>query len=213
MSPIEDGNPLVPAAAAALWERKSRREQRELLLRSVLGPAVTAVLLVVAYFLLPLEDPQGAAAWLLIIVVLLVFVAVLSWQIRAVVSASFPALRAVQAVAVALPTYLLGFSLCYLWMSDGSPVSFSEPLTRMGALYFTVTVFATVGFGDITAATDSARAVVTVQMVVNLVLLAAGLRLLTLAVRRGQARRAHGDGQAGPVGPVAPGPAEDPPPR
>lgn len=210
MSPTEHGDNLVPAAAATLWERKSRREQRELLLRAVLGPAVSAALLVVAYFLLPLEDPEGAA-WLLLLVVLLVFIVVLSWQVRAVVRAPFPALRAVQAVAVALPTYLLGFSLCYLWMSDGSAAAFSEPLTRMGALYFTVTVFATVGFGDITAVTDSARAVVTIQMVVNLVLLAAGLRLLTLAVRRGQHRRALAADTSG--GAVAPEPAEDPPPR
>ena len=47
--------------------------------------------------------------------------------------------------------------------------SFSEPLTRMGALYFTVTVFATVGFGDISPVTDGARAAVTAQMVLNAV--------------------------------------------
>ena len=32
--------------------------------------------------------------------------------------------------------------------------SFTQPLDHTTALYFTVTVFATVGFGDIVAATD-----------------------------------------------------------
>jgi hypothetical protein len=36
-------------------------------------------------------------------------------------------------------------------------------LTRTDALYFTVTVFSTVGFGDITAKTETARLVVTGQ--------------------------------------------------
>jgi voltage-gated potassium channel len=37
-------------------------------------------------------------------------------------------------------------------------------MTHTDALYFTVTVFATVGFGDITARTDTARLLVTVQI-------------------------------------------------
>ena len=46
-------------------------------------------------------------------------------------------------------------------MATISASNFSEPLTRTGALYFTVTVFSTVGFGDITAKTEAARLVVT----------------------------------------------------
>jgi hypothetical protein len=41
-------------------------------------------------------------------------------------------------------------------------------MDKVGAMYFTVTVFSTVGFGDITAKTDLARTLVTVQMLVNL---------------------------------------------
>ncbi|WP_236077868.1 potassium channel family protein [Rhodococcus sp. P1Y] len=66
----------------------------------------------------------------------------------------------------------------------------------MGGLYFTLTVFSTVGFGDITASTDFARAVVSIQMIGNLVIIALGGRLLLAAVRRGQARR-HPSGTSG----------------
>jgi hypothetical protein len=66
---------------------------------------------------------------------------------------------------------------------------FSQPLTRTGALYFSVTVFSTVGFGDITAKTDPARVIVTVQMFFDLILLGFGARAFLSAVQLGRQRR------------------------
>jgi hypothetical protein len=51
-----------------------------------------------------------------------------------------------------------------LTMSLSAPHAFSEPLNRTAALYFAVTLFSTVGLGDI-APVSRRRAVVTVQMV------------------------------------------------
>ena len=65
---------------------------------------------------------------------------------------------------------------------------FSEPLTRTSALYFSVTVFSTVGFGDITAKTDAARLVVTAQMLLDLLLLGFGARVFLSAVKLGRHR-------------------------
>ena len=42
-------------------------------------------------------------------------------------------------------------------LAGTDPGSFTEPLTRTDSLYFVVTVFATVGFGDITPLSLSAR--------------------------------------------------------
>jgi hypothetical protein len=61
------------------------------------------------------------------------------------------------------------------------------------ALYFTMTVFATVGFGDIAPVTPAARAVVLGQMVGNLVVLGLLLRLVTSAVRINRRRRSGPD--------------------
>ena len=58
-------------------------------------------------------------------------------------------------------------------------------LTRTDALYFTVTVFTTVGFGDITATTQAARLIVTVQMILDLGVLGLGIRVFLGAVQRG----------------------------
>ena len=43
---------------------------------------------------------------------------------------------------------LLVFASVYVQIETSQPNSFSETLSRTDALYFTVTVFATVGFGD-----------------------------------------------------------------
>ena len=62
-------------------------------------------------------------------------------------------------------------------------------MTRSSALYFTVTVFSTVGFGDITAKTDVARLVVTVQMLADLAVVAVVIRLILGAANRGVDRQ------------------------
>ena len=67
--------------------------------------------------------------------------------------------------------------------------SFSQSMTRTNALYFTVTVFTTVGFGDITAKTEAARELVTGQMVIDLIILGLGARVIVGAVTRGRQRR------------------------
>jgi hypothetical protein len=59
-------------------------------------------------------------------------------------------------------------------------------MTRTDALYFTVTVFATVGFGDITAKTEAARLVVTGQMIVDLVTIALVVKVIVDAAKRGR---------------------------
>ena len=73
--------------------------------------------------------------------------------------------------------------------SLNDPSGFSQPLDHVTALYFTVTVFATVGFGDIVAQSNSMRLLVTLQMLLNLAMLGLVIRLMTSAARRGVARR------------------------
>jgi len=56
--------------------------------------------------------------------------------------------------------------------------NFSEPRTPTNALYFTVTVSPTVGFGDVTAKTGAARLVVTGQMIVDLVTIGLAVKVI-----------------------------------
>ena len=63
---------------------------------------------------------------------------------------------------------------------------FQRVLTRTDAFYFTVTVFATVGFGDITATSEPARALVTGQMVAGIVIVGIGARIIVDAIKYGR---------------------------
>lgn len=165
---------------------------RGYLLRALLRPLGTATALVVLYFVLPLDGHRDASALVLLGLGLAVFGVLAGWQVLAVLRAPHPALRAVRALAMAVPLYLLLFATAYVLMSAEEPASFSEGLDRLDALYFTVTVFATVGFGDIAPVTQAARAVVLGQMVANLVVLGLLLRLVTRAVEVNRTRRSTG---------------------
>ncbi|BDV29624.1 potassium channel family protein [Microbacterium terricola] len=162
---------------------------RALIVRGLIRALVSAFVLVALYFLLPL-DGLRIPELLVAVSVPLILIAVSAWQISAIVRARYPGVRAIEALAIVAPLYLLLFAAGYFLMATTAPASFSEPsLSRIDTLYFAVTIFATVGFGDISAVTETARLFVTWQMILNLVLLGAGIRLLTFAVRRGRASR------------------------
>jgi voltage-gated potassium channel len=94
------------------------------------------------------------------------------------------------------------FASTYFVMARLAAGSFGTPLTRTDALYFTVTVFSTVGFGDITAKTETARAVVTGQMIADLVILGLAIKVIVGAVRRGQQRQPQGAVGPRPTGQI-----------
>jgi voltage-gated potassium channel Kch len=83
--------------------------------------------------------------------------------------------------------FLLLFAATYCVLSLDDPATFTEPLSRSDAIYFAVTIFATVGFGDISAQTETARLVVTTQMLLDLVVLGLGIQVILGAVKRGKA--------------------------
>jgi len=153
-----------------------------------------------AYYLLPIRNKgQGSdVPWLLL--EMAVFAVVVGIQVPAIVNAKYPILRAVEALGVLVPLYLLIFARVYLSNSIQHPGDFNEALDNSTALYFTVTVFATVGFGDIVAVTKDMRLLVTAQMLLNLVVLGVVIRLLTSAARRGVARRGGGQVDLGEDG-------------
>jgi hypothetical protein len=122
----------------------------------------------------------------------MVLVAVLAWLVRRIVSADLPELRAIEGLAIVFPVFLCVFAAVYFALSTASPASFSEPLSHTGALYFTITVFSTVGFGDITPVDDVARVVVGVEMLLGLGLLGGLVRLLLEAAKVGLSRGSGG---------------------
>jgi hypothetical protein len=176
--------------------------------RRVIGLAVlrslaAAVVLAGLYYLLPLDHLAGVPLAVTLVAGLLVLLAVAAWQLRLVIGARYPGVRAAEALATTVPLFLLLFASAYFVMARARPASFSHHLTRTDALYFTVTTFSTVGYGDITAASQAARLVVTAQMLLDLLALGLGIRVFIGAVR--VARQARPD-PAGPgTSPQQPG--------
>jgi hypothetical protein len=157
-------------------------ERRHIAIGAIRALATTALVLL-AYFLIPVSERPGAAIAFRLVAGLGLFTAVLSYEVRAILRSPKPILRAANALALVIPLFLVVFAWTYLTMALSAPDSFSEPLDRVTALYFTVTTFATVGFGDIHAATDTARVVVTVQMASDLIVIAVVVRLIVEAAR------------------------------
>ncbi len=177
-------------AGSTPYSRLGDKERRVLLCRALVRPVVTAVLLTAFYFFAPMNDVADVGSLTILAVVLIGVGVVFAWQVMKVLKADYPTIQAIEANAAIVPVYLIGLSTVYLLMAEAAYDYFTERVSRMGSLYFTLSVFSTVGFGDIAASTDSARAVVSLQIVGNLVIIALGGRLLLAAIRRGQARNA-----------------------
>jgi voltage-gated potassium channel len=156
---------------------------------TVLRVLASAAIVVTAYYLLPFDRAATWGAITLLVAGLLALTVLIGFQVRGIVRSPFPNLRAIEALATSLPLFLLLFAGTYYVMARLSPGSFGGHLSRTDAMYFTVTVFTTVGFGDISAKTETARLVVTGQMISDLLVFGIGVRIILGAISRGQQHR------------------------
>ncbi|MFD0069112.1 potassium channel family protein [Streptomyces sp. NPDC059944] len=154
---------------------------------------LTATALVVGYYLLPMDSAISVGSVVGIVVCLMAMLGLFAWQIRTITRSPAPRLRAVEALSITLPLFLLVFAAGYYLLERGAHGSFSESLTRTDALYYTLTVFSTVGFGDITAVTQSARVATMIQMTGNLLLVGVAAKVVAGAVRTGLQHKGEGD--------------------
>jgi hypothetical protein len=157
--------------------------------RRVVALAVGQVFLVWAvlfgiYYLAPVSTFEGLHVPFILIAGAALFALVVVWQVRRIDRARVPVVRAVITLGMVIPFFLLLFASFYLSLAATTAGSFSQQLDHSGSLYFTVTVFATVGFGDIVPVTALSRLVTSVQMLLDLVVLGAVVRIVIFAARR-----------------------------
>jgi voltage-gated potassium channel len=159
----------------------ARRARRDLL-------ALISVLVV--YYAVPVGQlSDSVAAVLLSVIGLLVGLAGLVWlivrQVQRLIRTSLddPAVQAdglILLVFVVVPLFSLG----YFALESADADQFVGLATKTDSLYFTLSTLATVGFGDVHAAGQVARALVMVQMTFDLVFIAAVASVLTTHIRR-----------------------------
>lgn len=145
--------------------------------------------LVTAYYLLPLDRYGARGTSVLLLSGLLAVILVFVWEVRTIIRSPHPRLKAVEALAATLVLFLVLFASAYYLLDRSAPGSFTEPLSRTDALYFTLTTFSTVGFGDIAARSETGRVMTMLQMAGGLVLVGFAARVLASAVQAGLRRR------------------------
>jgi voltage-gated potassium channel len=157
-------------------------------LRLVLRTTLAIALLVVAYYQAPLDRALTFASGVVFVGALLLATLAVVVEVRGILASARPLLRAIRVIALGLPLLLVLFAATYITVDGQQANAFTEPLSRTDGLYFTVTTFATVGYGDISPQTELARVLVTVQMLVGLVAVGVIAKVVLGAVRVAQER-------------------------
>ncbi len=141
-----------------------------------------AAAIVVAYFALPFDR-----SWLLTAALFgLLLLGLFPFTIRRfsrVLTSEHPVGDAVGALVMTLVILIVTFASVFFLLAHHSPGSMNGLSTRVDAMYFETTVLSTVGFGDITAASQWARGLVTINMLLDLVYIGTTLRLMSWAVQ------------------------------
>ena len=185
------GSPVSPTS----FDPLDRRLRRRLAARSAVRIAITTVALIALYVLLPTASRSDNRALIELLIGLLVFAGLLTWMVHSIIVADHPEFRAIEALALAVPLVIVVFAFTYLSLSQADVANFSQPMDHVGAIYFTITVIGTVGFGDIVAKTDVARVIVSFQILLDLALVIGLVRTIVYAARIGVRRQQSGQPQ------------------
>lgn len=128
-----------------------------------------------------------AVALISLVLMVIVLVVVIRWLMSRVRRSKRPLGTLIEALAIVFVLFLTDFSRLYYFLSVTYSGSFSQELDFLNAFYYAMTVFSTVGFGDITPVTSIAKIITMVQMALNIVLLGVGVRVLTRAAKQASA--------------------------
>lgn len=164
--------------------RPSRTEILTALFWTIVRVALSFLLIGLMLTLLPdVPDGRFAVPLVLAIVMTSLYIWYFRRQLSSVYKAKFPTLRAVEALILVATMFLAIFSMFYVLISVNDRGAFTEPLDAFTGYYFSLTVLATVGFGDITPVTSLARSVTMVQMALDLAFIGVAIKVIGGAAR------------------------------
>jgi hypothetical protein len=154
------------------------RKNAKIIVTTLLHVVIVCGGLLLVYWVFP-DHLSADEGWVWRLTVGLVgTLGLLAWQVQAIQRANRPLRRAIQALAASIMTFIVVFSLTYLGLDNYEPQSFTEHLDKVDSFYYTVTTLGTVGYGDIAPVTHTARIIASVQMLLDLVLIGALVRVL-----------------------------------
>src|SRR5262249_59740574 len=94
-------------------KQKLPRSKRRLIVWAVLRGLVVTTVLVLLYYLMPLDQPWDTGTAVRLLIGLLVFVGLTVWQGRAIAGSRYPGMRAFEALGGIVPFYPLLFASTY----------------------------------------------------------------------------------------------------
>ena len=147
--------------------------------------ALGVVLIIAILYLVP-DDVEVflIVPYLLFALAAVVFVLFFAKQLREVTKSHFPFIRAIEALILTGMLFLVIFAGIYVMLSGSDEQAFSQPLDHFTALYYSMVVFSTVGFGEIAPTDTTSRAISMIQMILNLVFLGVAIKVLFGAANR-----------------------------
>lgn len=152
--------------------------------------------LAMGYALLPLTGPHRAWGAAVGILLVLAPVPVVVRRVRAILGSPEPFQEALAAVVVVSTLIVIGPASTYYGLAT-SRSEFEGLSTKIDALYFTMSVVSTVGFGDVRPVGQGARLVTTLHIIFTIVVAGGSLRLLSWAARQ-RLGEDHGPSTPGP---------------
>jgi hypothetical protein len=144
-------------------------------------PILTFVGVLVAYYAFPVDFDRAPGFVIISLVLTLAGLALIAWTMvselghlrRGEASRSLPVL------AMLILLLVMSFSLAFFLLEHASPGQIASLHTRTDALYFTLSTMATVGYGDVHAEGQAARALVSAVIAFDVVVVASLVRLST----------------------------------
>lgn len=163
-------SPAAKAALTSLW--------------AIVRVLLVLMALLTIYEFLPVPDTTSVwAVFGSLTLLLLIWLVVVLRQVLKLRKSNQPIIEVSSSLVLTLILLVISFSLTYLMIATAYPHAFSEPINKPAALYFSMTVTSTVGFGDIVPVSDLARHVVTFQMFLNLLWLGFVLNAITTVAK------------------------------
>jgi hypothetical protein len=151
--------------------------------------ATALILVLVAYALVPTSFEEQASALGRLVAVLALLVGAAVVMIRQLRLSAFDWDRGIDGLVLAVEVMTVAFALIFYLIALQDPGQVVGLHTRVDSLYFTASTMLTVGYGDIHAEGQLARTLVLIQMVFDVIFIAAAAGMLSSRVRRAASAR------------------------
>jgi voltage-gated potassium channel len=152
--------------------------------RRVLSLSALVSLILLAYFLVPVENHLHPGNLVRAAVALLSLGLLAAGMIQLLRVHAQDNERRVEGLILGIVVVVVFFALGYYLLARHDPHQVEGLHTRIDALYFAMSTMSTIGFGDVHAAGQAARVLVIAQIVFDLVFVAAAASLVTAHLRQ-----------------------------